>query len=400
MPVEFLGMGAGNDSTETTPATTAFFDPSYAVEIARVHEDHGWDHLLFAYNTTLQDPTVQATWVAAHTERIQLRIAHRPNVSHPTYAARSLLTLDHLAGGRVTVHVITGGSQADQAREGDRLPKDERYRRTQEYIQLVRRIWETGELLDWHGEFYDLEDFATGLRPVAGRRPGISFGGSSEAAWAVGAAEADIYALFGEPLVDAAAQQQQILDRAVTADRTTPLRWQIAFRPIIAPTDEQAWEKAHRILGRITARRAGGEILDRLRHYARPPEAAGTRRLLEAAARGEHHDRALWTAPAAAAGGGGGSATALVGSYDTVTQALLDYTDLGFEIFGLRGHDLLPDAREFGRHVIPQVKAEIAHREAGRTPDQLHTAHATHRQRLLETSTPPSLGQPGDAHRA
>jgi alkanesulfonate monooxygenase len=400
MPVEFLGMGAGNDSTETTPATTAFFDPAYAVQIARAHEENGWDHVLFAYNTTLQDPTVQATWVAAHTERIQLRIAHRPNVSHPTYAARSFLTLDHLAGGRVTVHVITGGSQADQAREGDRLPKDDRYRRTQEYIQVMRRIWETGELLDWHGEFYEFENFSTGLRPVAGRRPGISFGGSSEAAWRVGAAEADIYALFGEPLVDAAIQQQQILDRAATEHRTAPLRWQIAFRPIIAPTDEQAWEKAHRILGRVTARRDGGEILDRLRHYGRPPEAAGTRRLLEAAARGEHHDRALWTALAAAAGGGGGSATALVGSYDTVTQALLDYTDLGFEIFGLRGHDLLPDAIEFGRHVIPQVRAEIAHRETGRTSDQLRTAQATHRQRLLRTRTPPSLEHPSDAHRA
>lgn len=394
MPVEFLGMGAGNDSTETTPATTAFFDPAYAVEIARAHEDHGWDHLLFAYSTTLQDPTVQATWVAAHTERIQLRIAHRPNVSHPTYAARSFLTLDHLAGGRVTVHVITGGSRADQAREGDRLPKDDRYRRTREYIQLVRRIWESEDPLDWHGEFYDLEDFSTGLRPVGGRRPGISFGGSSEAAWEVGAAEADIYALFGEPLADAAAQQQQILDRAAAAGRSSPLRWQIAFRPIIAPTDEQAWEKAHRILGRFTARRAGGEVLDPLRHYDRPPEATGTRRLLEAAARGEHHDRALWTALAAAAGGGGGSVTALVGSYDTVTQALLDYTDLGFEIFGLRGHDLLPDAREFGRHVIPQVRAEVAHREARRTPDQLRAGHATHRQRLLGTSTPGPRAMP------
>lgn len=382
MPVEFLGMGAGNDSTETTPPTTAFFDPAYAVEIARAHEETGWDHVLFAYNSTLQDPTVQAAWVAAHTERIQLRIAHRPNVSHPTYAARSLLTLDHLAGGRVTVHFITGGSQADQAREGDRLPKDERYRRTQEYIRIVRRVWESEEPFDWHGDFYDLEDFSTGLRPVAGQRPGISFGGSSEAAWAVGAAEADIYALFGEPLADAAAQQQQILGRATAAGRTAPLRWQIAFRPIIAPTDEQAWEKAHHVLGRLTARRSGGEVLDPLRHYARTPEAAGTRRLLEAAARGEHHDRALWTALATAAGGGGGSATALVGSYDTVAQALLDYTDLGFEIFGLRGYDLLPDAREFGQHVIPQVKAEVARREAGKTLAQLRADRALRRQRL------------------
>ncbi len=51
------------------------------------------------------------------------------------------------------------------------------------------------------------------------------------------------------------------------------------------------------------------------------------------------------------------SATALVGSYRTVADALLDYVDLWFEIFGLRGYDLIEDAIEFGDHVIPLVHA-------------------------------------------
>lgn len=285
MPIEFLGMGAGNDSTETSPATTAFFDPSYAATIARVHEDNNWDHVLFAYNSTTQDPSVHATWVAANTERIQLRLAHRPNVSHPTFAARSFLTLDHIAQGRLTVHFITGGSQADQAREGDYLAKDARYARTQEYMRIVRRAW-SGEPFDWNGEHYRFEDFASGLTPFNGKRPGISFGGSSEAAWSVGAAEADIYALFGEPLADAAAQQGQILSRAAALGRTEPLRWQIAFRPIVAATDELAWEKARSILGTFQSRRVAGEVIDPVRHYASKPEAAGTQRLLAAAERG------------------------------------------------------------------------------------------------------------------
>jgi alkanesulfonate monooxygenase len=383
MPIEFLGMGAGNDSTETTPATTPFFDPDYAAKIAKIHEDHNWDHVLFAYNSATQDPAVHAAWVAAHTERIQLRLAHRPNVSHPTFAAKSFLSLDHISQGRLTVHFITGGSQADQAREGDHLAKEERYRRTREYIQIVRRAWAGGEPFDWNGEFYQFQDFSSKVLPVAGKRPGISFGGSSEEAWAVGAVEADIYALFGEPLADAAEQQQQILTRAAAAGRTEPLRWQIAFRPIIAATDELAWEKAHGVLAALESRRDKGEVIDPVRHYASKPEAAGTRRLLDAAERADHHDRALWTALAKAAGGGGGSATALVGSYDTVTQALLDYHELGFEIFGLRGYDFVPDAIEFGTHVIPQLKAEVARREAGATPAELRARQAAARERAL-----------------
>lgn len=385
MPIEFLGMGAGNDSTETSPATTPFFDPAYAARIAKVHEDHHWDHVLFAYNSATQDPAVHAAWVAANTERIQLRLAHRPNISHPTFAAKSFLTLDHIAQGRLTVHFITGGSQADQAREGDHLKKEDRYRRTQEYIRIVRRAWEGGEPIDWDGEFYRFEDYSSNILPFGGKRPGISFGGSSEAAWSVGAAEADIYALFGEPLADAAEQQQEILARAAAAGRTERLRWQIAFRPIVAATDKEAWEKAHTILARLESRRGRGEVIDPVRHYASKPEAAGTKRLLAAAARAEHHDRALWTALAKAAGGGGGSATALVGSYDTVTQALLDYHELGFEIFGLRGYDFVPDAVEFGTHVIPQLKAAVARREAGKTPAQLRAAQASARERVRTT---------------
>jgi alkanesulfonate monooxygenase len=383
MPVEFLGMGAGNDSTETTPATTEFFDPAYAARIAKVHEDHHWDHVLFAYNSATQDPAVHAAWVAANTQRIQLRLAHRPNISHPTFAAKTILTLDHIAQGRLTVHFITGGSQTDQAREGDHLTKEDRYRRTQEYIRIVRRAWQGGEPFDWDGEFYRFEDYSSNIRPFGGKRPGISFGGSSRAAWAVGAAEADIYALFGEPLADAAEQQQEILGRAAAVGRTEPLRWQIAFRPIVAATDKEAWEKAHTILALLASRRGKGEVIDPVRHYANKPEAAGTQRLLAAAERADHHDRALWTALAKAAGGGGGSATALVGSYDTVTQALLDYHELGFEIFGLRGYDFVPDAVEFGTHVIPQLKAEVARREAGKTPGQLRAAQATARERAL-----------------
>ncbi|UTT71264.1 LLM class flavin-dependent oxidoreductase [Arthrobacter sp. DNA4] len=374
MPIEFLGMGAGNDATETTPPSTAQFDPAYAVHIAKVHEENNWDHVLFAYNSATQDPVVHASWVAANTEHIKLRLAHRPNVSHPTLAARSFLTLDHVAAGRLTVHFITGGSQADQAREGDYLAKDDRYRRTQEYIRIVRRAWESPEPFDWEGEFYRFEGFTSDVRPYEGRRPGISFGGSSPAAWCVGAEEADIYALFGEPLADAAGQQEQVLQRAAAAGRTQPLRWQIAFRPIVASTDELAWEKARSILAKLEARRVNGEVIDRVRHYAGKPEAAGTQRLLAAAERADHHDRALWTALAKAGAGGGGSATALVGSYDTVTAALLDYHALGFEIFGLRGYDFVPDAIEFGRNVIPQLKAEVAHREA-------HTTKAAQLQR-------------------
>jgi alkanesulfonate monooxygenase len=101
--------------------------------------------------------------------------------------------------------------------------------------------------------------------------------------------------------------------------------------------------------------------MTRRRSSAGPPENEGSRRLLAAAAKGERHDRALWT-PTAAATSAAGNTTALVGSPDTVAQALLDYVEIGVTTLLIRGFDPLDDAVGYGRHLIPLVRAELARR--------------------------------------
>jgi alkanesulfonate monooxygenase SsuD/methylene tetrahydromethanopterin reductase-like flavin-dependent oxidoreductase (luciferase family) len=60
----------------------------------------------------------------------------------------------------------------------------------------------------------------------------------------------------------------------------------------------------------------------------------------------------------------GGNSTALVGTPDTVAQALLDYVDLGVTTPLIRGYDPLEDAVDYGRELIPLVRAEVARRDA------------------------------------
>jgi len=74
----------------------------------------------------------------------------------------------------------------------------------------------------------------------------------------------------------------------------------VEFRPIIAATEEKAWNKAHDIVRRIGDRVA----------------------------------------------------------------AILDYIDLGVDIISMRGYDLLQDAIDVGRQVIPIVREEVAKRDA------------------------------------
>jgi alkanesulfonate monooxygenase len=137
---------------------------------------------------------------------------------------------------------------------------------------------------------------------------------------------------------------------------------QVAFRPIIAPTEARAWEKAHDIVGRIEARVAANDGVLTRRRSVKNPENTGSQRLIAIAEQSERYDRALWTRTAAVTGGGGNS-NALVGTPETVAQAILDYYDLGVRIISMRGYDLLTDATEVGQQVIPIVREEVAKRD-------------------------------------
>ena len=80
-------------------------------------------------------------------------------------------------------------------------------------------------------------------------------------------------------------------------------------------------------------------------------------------------DRCLWT-PLAAATGARGNSTALVGTPDTVAEALADYVDVGASALLIRGYEPLADAERYGRELIPRVR-EIVRRQR---PGQLGVA--------------------------
>ena len=257
--------------------------------------------------------------------------------------------------------MITGGNDHEQQREGDFLAHDERYARTAEYIQILKRAWTSHEPFDHEGAHYRFADFVSDVFPVQQPRPRISFGGSSDAAYAVGAAEADIYCLWGEPLADTAEQIEPIKAAARAAGRTDVPRIQVAFRPILgAPRRRRGRRRT------ASSRRSPPAAA---RPAARWPNAVGvtpqntgSQRLISIAERGDRFDRALFTGTAAVTGGAGNS-NALVGTPETVAAALLDYVDLGVDILSARGYDLLEDAVEFGREVIPIVREEVAKRD-------------------------------------
>ncbi len=94
-------------------------------------------------------------------------LAHRPGFVAPTLAARQLATLDQFSDGRLAVHIISGGEDAEQQRDGDFLTHDERYARTDEYLDVVRRTWTSEAPFDHQGRFYRFKGRAVVRLPGA-----------------------------------------------------------------------------------------------------------------------------------------------------------------------------------------------------------------------------------------
>jgi alkanesulfonate monooxygenase len=374
MSVEFIGMifhRPGSDLKAFAAANDLLIDRHYVQRFAQVHEDSDFDRVLIGTASLAPEGSQVAAYAATHTERLSFLVSHRPGFRAPTVAARELATLDHFSQGRAAVHIITGGNDAEQRRDGDFLEKDERYARTDEYLSIVRQAWTATEPFDFKGKHYQLEGYSSPVRPL--KRIPLYFGGSSEAAYRVGAKHADVYALWGEPLAETKQQIESIRAASAAAGRSEPPQISVSFRPIIGATEELAWQRAHQILEATQSALSAAPP----RWGTSGPRSVGSQRLLAAAEKGDLQDRALWT-PIAKALGGGGNSTALVGTAETVALALLDYYDIGVRTFLIRGFDPYNDAIDFGRELIPRVREEVRRREAKRDAVE-SSAHAPSR---------------------
>ena len=131
MPAKIIGMiGVTPPSSKASlHVIEGGLSPSYLTEFARAHDRAGFDMVLVGYSSSSAEGFLVALYAAMRTERLGYLIAHRPGFVAPTLLARKIATFDHLTGGRLAVHIITGKSDDEQHGDGDFSPKDERYRR-------------------------------------------------------------------------------------------------------------------------------------------------------------------------------------------------------------------------------------------------------------------------------
>lgn len=353
MSIQFLGMIGHRLSSETIAPVGPIFDRDYIVRFAQTHEAAGFDRLLVGHWSDQPDGFLVTALAGLSTQKIQYLLAHRPGFVSPTLAARKFATLEHLLGAAwrcISSAAATMPSSAGMAiisttTSATPAPTPS---------STPCAVWTSEQPVDIHNDFYQAEQAWSAIRPLQKPHLPIYFGGSSEAAIAVAGKHADVFALWGESLAQTGETIQRV--RAEAAKHQRDIGFSVSFRPIIADSEAEAWEKAEHILHVATeqaAQRGGG--------FKAKPDRIGAQRLRATAAQGRVVDKRLWTGIAQLVGGGHNS-TALVGTPEQVADALLDYYDLGVRNFLIRGFDPLNDAADYGRALLPIAREKAARR--------------------------------------
>jgi probable F420-dependent oxidoreductase len=126
------------------------------------------------------DPFIALTFAAAVTSRIRLATGICLVPEHnPLILAKTVASLDRLAGGRFALGVGIGWSAEEFRALG--IPFERRARRTREYVEVMRKLWSDG-VASHDGEFVRFDRAGSFPKPVQGAKVPVIFGGESEAA--------------------------------------------------------------------------------------------------------------------------------------------------------------------------------------------------------------------------
>ena len=334
MDVEFIGMIATREYSEIHPPQGPAIDLDYVRRFAQAHECSGFDRILIGYFSNGPDGFIVASYAAAATERLGLMLAHRPGFVAPTLAARKLATLDQFTGGRLAVHIISGGDDGEQQKDGDYL--------------------EPSRSLRAHGRVRRDSQAHLGERGAdRSRRPLLSLSIRLLRGQAAQGASADLFRRIvagGDRRRRPACGHLRALGRAARAGGRND-RQSAGFGGALPAQRRASAFRCVRFSHPPRPRPGSGPSI-----FSKPfgtsrgqgmlgpangaPQNVGSQRLLAAAARGEVLDKRLWTAVAAATGARGNT-TALVGTPEQVAESLLAYYDLGVTTFLIRGFDPL-----------------------------------------------------------
>nr|WP_042192205.1 dimethyl sulfone monooxygenase SfnG [Kibdelosporangium sp. MJ126-NF4]CEL18875.1 Coenzyme F420-dependent N5,N10-methylene tetrahydromethanopterin reductase and related flavin-dependent oxidoreductases; sulfonate monooxygenase [Kibdelosporangium sp. MJ126-NF4]CTQ95321.1 Coenzyme F420-dependent N5,N10-methylene tetrahydromethanopterin reductase and related flavin-dependent oxidoreductases; sulfonate monooxygenase [Kibdelosporangium sp. MJ126-NF4] len=319
----------------------------YNRELAVLAENNGFEYALSqvryiaSYGAAYQhESTSFSLALLLATQRLKVIAAVHPGLWQPGVLAKLIATADHLSGGRAAVNVVSGWFKDEFTKLGEPwLEHDERYRRSEEFIRVLREIW-TSEHAEFSGDFYRLHDFDLKPKPLAGParpHPEIFQGGNSSAARRMAGRVSDWYFSNGKDFDGVTEQIDDVRDAA--NGRT--VRFGLNGFLIARDTEREARETLREIVAK-----------------ANVDAVKGFRDSVVQAGQSTSDKKGMWADSSFEdlVQYNDGFRTRLIGSPEHIAERIIEYKKRGVNLLLLGFLHYHEEVEYFGKHVLPIVR--------------------------------------------
>ena len=337
------------------------FTYDYNVRLAKLAENSGFEYGLsqvrYASNygaAQQHDPAAFSLGLLTQTERLKLIVAAHPGLWHPAVLAKFGISADIISQGRFAVNIVSGWFKNEFTDLGaDWLEHDERYRRTEEFIRVLRGLW-TQPNFEFNGDFYRIHDFSLRPQPheVPGRpHPEIFQGGNSTAARRQAGRVSDWYFSNGKDFDGFAEQVVEVSEHARANNHDV----RFALNGFLIARQSESQAKA---------------VLKEIVDKADTEAVEGFRRSVQQAGAATSDGKGMWADSEFAdlVQYNDGFRTGLIGTPEQIAHRIVEYKKRGANLILLGFLHYLEDVEHFGTHVLPIVRELEAELDATGDP--------------------------------
>lgn len=319
----------------------------YNIQLAQIAERVGFDYALTAtrflggYKADGQHESVILTSALLQaTQKLKVIAAVLPGVWPPALLAKLGVTADHLSGGRWAVNVVSGWFKDEFTALGEPwLDHDERYRRSEEFIRVLKGLW-SGEPLTFKGDFYRINQLAYQPTPIQRPHPPIFQGGNSTAARQMAARVSDWYFMNGGSPEVLKAQIDEVSAEAAKHGR----KLKFAVNAFVIARETEAEAKA---------------VQEEIVSLADPEALEGFAQAVKQAGLATQDQLGMWSNSRKQdlVQPNDGFKTGLIGTREQIAERIVQLREIGIDLVlvGVLNYDW--ELAAFGEQIIPQVRA-------------------------------------------
>jgi dimethylsulfone monooxygenase len=312
---------------------------------AQIAEEVGFNYVLLqtrffaSYGAENQlEAAALGSALAAVTKKLNIITAVLPGLWHPGVMAKIISTIDHISNGRASVNIVSGWFKGEFHGYGEPwLDHDERYRRSEEFIEVLREMW-IKEKANYRGDFYRLNDAPLKPKPI--NVPKVFQGGNSRAAKEMAGRVSDVYFMNGGSLEKIKEQIEEV--RALRKENGKgDIQFAVNGFVIVRDAEEEAKQVLRDIVEKVDRKAVEGFRSSVQTAGASSPEGKGMW------AESTFEDLVQYN---------DGFKTGLIGTAEQVADRIIELKKIGVDIVLTGFLHYEEDLRAFGEKVIPIVR--------------------------------------------